>query len=480
MQIGKKDMLWSYFAQGLRWGNSLIILPFVLKLIPSEHLAFWYLFATINSLVMLFDFGFSPTIVRNVTYVFCGARKLLAEGIQRNDGQECNINNKEVSPSLLKQIIVSSQSIYRLISIALFFIIASLGTYYIYNIIEAKTLIDTGNIWLAWGLTIITTTTTFYYLYLNALLFGRGYVRHAQKATVISNLVSLVITLVGLFLGYGIVAMSVSLLISLVVNRALCKRYFFDKELTSILLRAEDVTQEEQRSTIKILWYNAKKLGIVGLGGFLITRTGQFFVTSFFALSVAAEYGLTMQIITIVSNLSFTYYSVMFPKIAYDYFNNNIVAVKKHFGLIIVVFFVTFVICCIGLLLVGTPLLNLMGSQTKLLPTWQIIALFVVLFLENQHAAFANIHTIQNKVPFVKPALFSGIAIVVLTYFTLTFFKPSIWSLIGVQFIVQLVYNNWKWVYDACNELKITYFGFYKLGFIELYNHAKNSTKWKK
>lgn len=460
MQVGKKDLMWGYIAQFLRWGNGLILLPVILRLIPSEQLAFWYLFASISSMVLLFDFGFSSTIKRNITYVFSGAQKLLPKGLERVDNSEDN----KINPTLLKQVISSSRLIYALIAAIVFIVISTLGSYYISTIIEQKGIEDTAEIWISWVVVVLNTSINFYYLYLNAFLQGRGYVRQSQKAIIISNIVMMSLAMIGLNFGYGIIALVSASFISVVANRFISKRYFYDKELAEILSESDQITFEDKKNIIKVLWYNAKRFGIVGIGGFLINKAGQLLVTSFFTLSLAAQYGLTMQFVTVISGLAGSYITLMYPRITHDYYKNNIVAVRKHFGIIVLIVLLAYLFGCVGLLTVGNIFLELIGTQTQLLPTWQVIFLFFLHFLETQHSALANIHSIGNSAPFVKPSIYSGVAIVSLTYLLLEFTTPNIWIVLLVQFVVQASYNNWKWPYDACKILDISYWGFYRLG----------------
>ena len=76
IKSGFKDVVWSYVGTFLRFGSSLLVLPFILKTIPSEQLGIWYIFQTLNSLVALLDFGFSGTVVRNVAYSWAGVADL--------------------------------------------------------------------------------------------------------------------------------------------------------------------------------------------------------------------------------------------------------------------------------------------------------------------------------------------------------------------------------------------------------------------
>jgi|GEM_PF-918171 len=477
MQIGKKDILWSYVAQGLRWGSFLIVLPLALNRIPAKQMAFWYLFTTVNSLVMLFDFGFSPTIARNVTYIFSGAKSLLKRGIERSpETAHGEARTEEVDGELLSRLISSAKYLYRSLAIVFAVLILSAGTWYVHSIMVKNAVEGRAEIWTAWGIMTVSIVVSFYYLYLNALLLGRGYVLKLQKATVVSNIVSLLVAFSGLMMGYGIVAMAVASLATLIVNRYLCVRYFFDKPYKKLIAKVDrDAAREGRKKLLGTLWFNAKRSGTVTLGGFLVSRFGQFFVTSFFALAVAAKYGLTMQVILVVSGLAATYTNVMMPKITYEHFNKNISEVRRHFGLMATVVFVTYAVACAGLLLAGEPLLELIRSKTQLLPSLQIAFLFLIYFLESQHSAFANIHSIDNRIPFVKPAIISGGVMLVATFLVMKFISANLWYLMLIQFVVQASYNNWKWVYDACRKLKTGYFGFYRTGFSELYRIVKRT-----
>ena len=82
IKISKADVLWNYIAQFFSLASGLFTLPLILKMLTVEEIALNYIFLTISSLVMLFDFGFSPQFSRNVSYVYGGAKTLKKEGIE--------------------------------------------------------------------------------------------------------------------------------------------------------------------------------------------------------------------------------------------------------------------------------------------------------------------------------------------------------------------------------------------------------------
>lgn len=76
IKISKADIIWNYIAQFFSLTSGLITLPLILKMLTVEEIALNYIFLTISSLVLLFDFGFSPQFSRNVSYVYGGAQSL--------------------------------------------------------------------------------------------------------------------------------------------------------------------------------------------------------------------------------------------------------------------------------------------------------------------------------------------------------------------------------------------------------------------
>ena len=76
MQITRKDVLWNYGATFLKIAVSVLLLPFVLKMLPSETVGVWSVFMTITAFSTMLDFGFGPTFSRNVSYIYSGVKAL--------------------------------------------------------------------------------------------------------------------------------------------------------------------------------------------------------------------------------------------------------------------------------------------------------------------------------------------------------------------------------------------------------------------
>ena len=81
MQIGRKAVAWNFAATSLRIASGVIVLPLVLRLLPSQEVGLWNIFLTIGSLATLLDFGFANAFSRNVTYIFSGVKELNQKGM---------------------------------------------------------------------------------------------------------------------------------------------------------------------------------------------------------------------------------------------------------------------------------------------------------------------------------------------------------------------------------------------------------------
>jgi O-antigen/teichoic acid export membrane protein len=67
MQIGKRDVIWNFIATFMRIASGIIVLPLVLRLLPTQEVGLWNIFITIGSLATLLDFGFSNAFTRKNT-----------------------------------------------------------------------------------------------------------------------------------------------------------------------------------------------------------------------------------------------------------------------------------------------------------------------------------------------------------------------------------------------------------------------------
>lgn len=468
LKIGRKDLIWGYFAQFFSIASGILILPIILKLLSPEEIGLNYLMLTIGVLVTLFDFGFAPQFGRNITYIFSGAQNLLKEGVEQNT------NNLDVNYKLLFVMIESAKFLYKRLSLIILTLLLTFGSAYIYEITDGFSSVKNSLfIWLTYCVSIYFNM---YFAYYSSLLNGRGMVTEYRKSLVYSKICYTIIALLMLFFNFGLISIVIANLITPFVVKYFSHNFFFTKELKE-KIKYFHATKEEKMELIEIIWHNAKKLGLVYLGSFAITKVGMFIAGLFLSLDTIASYGLMVQLVSLITVVSTTISTLYQPRIASLRILNSKDDLLNDFSYTVVIFKLLFLLGAFVFVLLGNPILHLVGSSTTL-PSLPILILYcLIVFLETNHSLFSSFLVTNNEIPFVKATLIAGGLITIFTYLLLKFTDLGLLSIVIVPFVIQLIYNNWKWPYIVCDFFEINYLKFNFIGALNMQNQIKKILK---
>ena len=92
MNIGRKDVAWSYLSLLMVQGINIILLPVIIRYLNTVELGLWYTFTSLYGLAMLIDFGFQTIISRNVSYLWSGANSVKSEGFELATSENSTLN----------------------------------------------------------------------------------------------------------------------------------------------------------------------------------------------------------------------------------------------------------------------------------------------------------------------------------------------------------------------------------------------------
>ena len=447
MQISKKDVLWNYAATFLKIAASVLLLPIILRRMPTEMVGIWSVFMTITAFSTLLDFGFSPSFTRNVTYIFSGVRTLQKKGFEVVDEQSASIDY-----GLLKGIISAMRWIYLRIAVFLFITLSSLGTYYIHTLLKNYTG-SHHEVYLAWGILCLINTYNLYTLYYDSLLQGKGLIKKSKQIIIVGQAAYLLIATILIYCGKGLIAVVSAQAASVLLIRWLSHKVFFNKEMKSILKATRG---KMSKDIIKVILPNALKIGMTSLGGFVIQKSSIIIGSLYLSLDNIASYGITLQIIAIITSLSGIYTTTYLPKIVQLRVKQNTNSIKDVYlkGELLLV--AIFVVGGGTLLLLGPWALNFIGSHTPLIPSLMLAFAILISFLEANHSLAGIILLTKNEVPFFKASLLSaGFTILLLIVF-LKNTEMGVWAMVLAPGIAQGVYQNWKWPLVVCKDLAIT------------------------
>jgi len=447
MQISKVDVAWSFFATFFRVASTALLLPVILKLLPADEVGLWTIFMSVTFIVNLFDFGFSSSFSRNITYIFSGVKELKPEGFTPSEEQG------KVDYDLLKGAIASMRWLYFRIALTALILLATAGTWYI-SVILRNYGGDKDSAYLAWGILCLVNAWNLYTFYYDALLVGKGLIKKSKQIIILSQVLFLIIAWLLLVNGYGIVAIVSSQLVYVLVARVLAHRVFFSKELRLNLINAR---RDSRREVLKAVYPNALKLGLTALGGILITKSAVFIGSLYLPLKDIASVGITRQVLDILAGLAPIYLTTFLPLIVKCRVEGNIerireIYVKGTFFSVIVFFS--------GALIVyffGDTALRLIRSETVLVPGSLFLIAMTVSFLEMNHASAGGILLTKNEVPFFKPSIISGLATALLMYVFLGWTNIGLLSLFLAPGLVDIAYQSWKWPYEVVKDLRLSY-----------------------
>ena len=183
-----------------------------------------------------------------------------------------------------------------------------------------------------------------------------------------TSIVYLLFAAIGLLSGYGIIAVAVANLISVIVNRVLAVYFFRRGEILGQLKQ----TSKSGERLFPIIWFNAKKVGIGSVGSYFVQRGNVLFVSIFLPLDVVANFGLTSQVMNILAALTPLYLTAHLPEIYRDRINQNFYEIRRIFAESVFVFIISYAAIAAVVLFGGNFLLDLLKSETRLIPFFPV------------------------------------------------------------------------------------------------------------
>jgi O-antigen/teichoic acid export membrane protein len=443
-QIGRKDVVWSFFSTFFLIGSNIILLPLILHEMPAAMVAVWSIFQVISGLVHLLDFGFRPSFARNVSYIFSGVQRLQVEGVASD------VVQGDVNYTLLKTALHAMRSFYKWMALSVLIMMLIIGSIYIYLVIIPKYSESHTDLLLAWMMLIAVNCYNLYTLYYDALLLGKGYVKQSQQITTLGQVLYLLVSVVLILLGCGLTAIVSAQFVSVFVRRILSYKVFFKKDL---VVQLSKVQEENYSEVLHVISPNAVKVGLTNLGGFLVNRSSVLIGSAFLTLEEVACYSITFQVIEVIALCSTVYFQANVPKIAEFRANRNLSQLRRLFKNSIILMLLVYIIFGGIFLLLGNYVMQLLQSDTKFLTITLSSVLLIISLLEHNHSIAAGFIAADNRIPFFIPSILSGVATVVLLWLFMSQMNMGLWGMILAPGLAQLAYQNWKWPELVIKEL---------------------------
>lgn len=446
IQIDKFDIFWTYLSKFLRIGQGLILLPLILRYLPTDQIAIWALFSTITALVSVFDLGFSNVFSRNVTQI------LSCKTINTDDA-DIEIEGNAFDAYELKKLLVIMKKFYTYVSLIIFIFLVTLGTFYVYTI--GKDVDNKYQLYFSWSFLVGSAILNFFYNYLTIILESKGLIKETQKICVYGIFISMVFAITGVLVGWGLIAITLSGFVSVIFNRFFLYR-MYNKEIKPFI---PDIEFEFDLSYFKEIWSVTYKVSVASVSSIAIYRSGIIIISLFLPLKESGAFAFSMNLAFILSEVSFMYFYTHLPQINSMVYHRNNTGLKKTYLSSIVMSIVSLSLGGCVLVFLGNDILKLIGSNMSLIPGFPFAFVILILILDQIQNMSTFILFSDNRLDYMWPyAISSGL--IILTTFLFCKFSPSYFAVILPQFIIQFFYNYWFWPKQVFEKLEVKFLDF--------------------
>lgn len=458
MKISNKDLIISYLSYFMKFGASLILTPLVVYFLPEQELGLWYTFASVAYIVDLMDLGFSPNLIRNLSFAWSGAKNITKEGVP----SEYNTDGTPNYP--LFGTVFNTCKIFRMILAGVSLIVMlTIGTMYIkYTVRDYP---DT-NYFLPWIIYVVAIICNYFFSHWAIALRGIGRVAEGQQASLIGKIAHLIMATVFLFSGLQLVGVCLSYFLSSLVVRSLAMYSFFKNGLRRKELReyTKVYNKDEFFNTLKIVWYNAKKSAINSISTAIVSQVGVLLCSGLLGVVATASYGLCNQIFTTTIAMGRVANNIFVPKYSDLRLHRKIEELKKYYSLAEVVYWGICVLVMVAACTVGVPIIQFVKPGMILeIPMMLLIGL--TFYLEGESQMNMEVISTANSIPYVKASVVTSIMVVVANYVFLRFTSLGIYGILLSKLVVQAAYMDWKWPHVVHKDLDLSYIKIIKLGF---------------
>jgi len=440
--IDKKKLLLGLLSQGVSIISPFIVIFLSAKYLSKDESSVWILFLSTTSLLMLFDFGFSPTIIRYTSYIAAGAQSLTKKGV---DGV---VLDNMVNYPLLNRFVKDINLVYTLLAIVAAVIFGGGGLLYFKSIVPDSIQKEIFPAWIIFSIGLILNIK---YLYFAPLITGLDKISDTYVANVISKGIWVCATVFSLNIHASILWLSVCYVLSVLSGRIIL--HYFMNYKDNIWLAGHGYGIQTC-STLPFVYSNTWRLGVVSFGGFLINRGTTYLAGVVDSLDAGAQYALSVQMFFSIMAVVNVLMSQLLPMLSRARIAKDKLLLKKASLIIYALTLASFIFIGLSFVFLNEWLLSLFKVNVHFLPQSLLLLLGVVFMLEISHSTCATIITTKNEVPFVAAAIISGVSVIFLSSILSISFSLGIVGLIIGQGLVQLLYNNWKWPLELYKDLR--------------------------
>jgi len=375
----------SFFSKSL---FAVFLLPVITTVLSPEDITIWLLFNILIGLQNIGDLGFGVTFIRVMSYAMGGATDISDFGrsgrIIRTEGPNYD---------LLERSDAATRYLFFYTSLVFILIISISGYFTLKKPISLT--VDQNNAWIAFGLILLTTFIRFNGNRYSIFLQGVNHVAMLRRWEAIISVLSIIS---GFF-----VAVTTRSLLWLIVNQQVWSitMMLFNRYLCRSILEGRFRRFNQKgldKELVKSIWPAAWKSWTGSLMSYGVVQASGLVVAQMENTASVSAYLFSLKILDIIKNFSNApfYSKIPLYNRLFAEGNRNGLMVKIENGMRYSM--LTFSLTAVITGIVGQQLLNLIGSNVKLVSEWIWIAMISAYFLERYGALHLQFYSITNDI----------------------------------------------------------------------------------
>jgi O-antigen/teichoic acid export membrane protein len=451
-RLSNSTVVWSWAFNFLRLASGVLLLPLLLLLLSKPDLGMYYVFLSLNGIILVLDLGFSPSIGRFIGYAMGGAKRLKAFGMVEDEV------HGEPNRTLLWELLLTGRIFYRFVAVAAAVLLGLPGSLMVMQKVGETS--SPQLTWVAWGVSVAAVAAETYFNVWNVFLRSINQVLTATRISMLAYFLRLVLACILLWAGWGLLSLpAASLATSLIIRHF--SRHYCLKALAACP-RPEHV---DWRAHFRIIWPNSWRLGLYFAGAYLSTNGNVLLCSGFLGLAATANYGLSLQIINIVSGMAAVWTHVKWPLIGQLVAKQNIETLRRLLWPRLWLQMGTYVVLATGAIVFGPFLVRLVGSDKELLPAAWLVLLAVNGLLEAHCSVWNTLISMWNELPMLWPSLATNAVSLGLNLLFVQLPGAHAGLLVLGPLLASAALNYWFWPRYGARMLKLSWFGFLRYGF---------------
>ncbi|MCX8040088.1 MAG: hypothetical protein N3B15_05905 [Planctomycetota bacterium] len=413
--------------------------------LSADALGVWQAFLSIASFMLLIgQGGLTPTVQRFASYLYAGASNLSSLGIPETTSTSPNWGG-------IAQFVTANHWLFLRIAVVCSLIIGIALACFIEMRVHDQVLRQQS--W--WCLPFFICGL--FFLIINApqvaIVQGCGGMLASQRILVAATVVNAITTLGSLWGNLGVISLGFGYFSMALVQYFAHAVYI--KRFLNLGLRNAPTDRHLHRSEIlHALWPTTWRFSLTVLGAWAINASGTIMLAWFDTLEQAGRYGISMQVLAVLTSISGTWMRTATPALC-------TARVQQRTDLLYQLYLSAYIKGVLVFVSLSTVFLTLaphvftwFSLRMPFLEFWPLLTLTTITFLEFHHGPLcASLFLTANQVPYVRAALWSGFAIIVASYILVHEMKWGVWGILAARGIVQAAYNNWKWPWLVWKEL---------------------------